>query len=327
MNTYDSTISYEALIWRYLAGEATRDEVTCLTTWLKSNDDNKADFHRIKELYFRTKHAAQRNKFDASVAFSQFEKATQPVAKQHFLRPWTIGAAAAVLILLVGGVWFWNNTQNNSTTNDIVYAFLPQKNQFNLPDNSTVLVNRHSAVTYKMAETHKRVTQLQGEAFFEVTHNAQKPFEVYTEKLKIRVLGTSFNVNAHNLDSIVVSVSTGRVMVQSVADSSDVAIITAGQSVCFWHGKLLSVEKNADNTFAWQNRKLQFNATPLKKVVSTLNSYFDTTIEMGSVDGSQQLTVQLTNPQLDSVLQLLEVMYHLKTTRKDNRIVLDSEPN
>lgn len=326
MNTYDSTIAHEALIWRYLSGEASHEEIGLLTQWIKSNDNNKADFHRIKEVYYQTKHTAQRKQFDASAAFLQFTNATQKPAKQRTLR-WWMAVAAAVLVLLGGGVLFWRTQQQPNPENTIVYTHTEQKNLFSLPDASTLQLNQHSSVTYLANGAQKRIAKLQGEAFFSVTHNAQKPFEVLTQNLKIRVLGTSFAVNARNLDSTVVSVLTGRVMVQSMADSSDVAIITAGQSVCFWHGKLLNVEKTAENTFAWQNRTLQFNATPLKKVVATLNSYFDTTIEVGSVDGSQQLTVQLTNPQLDSVLQLLEVMYHLKTTRKDNKIVLDHEPN
>lgn len=322
MDTIDSSIAYEALLWRYFAGEASSNEIELLSSWIKSNESHKADFHRIKELYYHTKYASQRSQFDSTEAYAHFSKSTKHIARQRSLRPW-FTIAACVTLLAGLAVLYWKTSAPKQAA-AVEYSFTAQKSNFILPDSSSVQLNRRASLRYLSNDDNKRIAELSGEAFFDIKHNAEKPFEVLAAGLRVRVLGTSFNVDARNPDSVIVSVATGRVVLISLSDSSKSSILGAGQSACFVKKQITPITASSHNALAWKQKVLRFDATPLSDVVSTLNSYFDTSIVLSPNEGQQQLTVQLTDPKLESVLQLLEVMYHLKTTKKDKQLVLET---
>jgi len=316
-NTYD-TIT-EAHLWRYFAGQASGEEIDLLAAWVKTNESHKTDFQRVKELYYSTKHAPLRNQFDSKKALSQFKTTTQPTARMVWFRPWM--AVAAMLTILIGCSLFFLHSGKQSSATIIAYHFTTQSTTYTLPDYSKVQLNKHSDLQYKTTTVDKRAATLSGEAFFDVKHTAACPFEVFAGKLKIRDIGTAYNVNAKNKDSIVVSVVSGKVQLISLADTSVTAMLSAGQTAYFTHNVITILQETPRNVLAWKKHVLSFNATPLPEVIDNLNSYFDTTLVLDSKAINQQLTVQLREPQLDSVLQLLQVMYNLKTT-KDNRTIL-----
>src|SRR5690606_36020397 len=71
--------------------------------------------------------------------------------------------------------------------------------QTTLADGTKVWLNAGSSLTYPMhfAGNERRVT-LEGEAYFDVSHDAERPFIVHVNDTEIRVLGTQFNVNSYN---------------------------------------------------------------------------------------------------------------------------------
>jgi len=73
------------------------------------------------------------------------------------------------------------------------------KSKINLPDGSQVWLNAGSRLDYNIGNFNQdsREVELTGEAFFDIAHNAAKPFIVRSGNMRIRVLGTSFNVKAY----------------------------------------------------------------------------------------------------------------------------------
>ena len=86
-----------------------------------------------------------------------------------------------------------------------------------LPDGSKVILNAGTTITYPNAFVSKnREVEINGEAFFEVAHDAEHPFIVKANQINVEVLGTQFNVKAYEEDDwIEVSLSEGKVEVQS----------------------------------------------------------------------------------------------------------------
>ena len=311
----------EAHLWRYFAGEASGEERELLATWVQKSDVHKSEFHRVKELFYSTTHAPMRHQFDSQTAFSHFQKNTQPAARTISLRPW-MAVAAMVAVLLGTGIFFMTHSTKQASNTSIAYTYSTQKANYTLPDQSLVQLNKHSQVQYQLNVTNKRSVVLTGEAYFDVKHNAALPFEIAAGTVNVKVLGTAFNVNARNSDSVIVSVTRGKVKVSSMNDSTKSIYLTAGQSSCFVRNSFCEIKAFPLNVLSWKERTIDFEATPMTEVVKTLGNYFDTTIILDSKNSNQQLTVKLKEPKLDSVLELLKVMYNLKSTKNNQAIVL-----
>lgn len=153
---------------------------------------------------------------------------------------WKITSMAAVLVLAVISFIYFNYTvrvesvyvQNNtgietySNESDTV-------KQVTLRDGSLVALQPNSKLSVKkFGGSDKREVYLDGEAFFEVAHNENNPFLVYTGNITTRVLGTSFNINANrSAKAIEVSVKTGRVSVTKTKKKSSSPLHTLTEEI------------------------------------------------------------------------------------------------
>lgn len=159
------------------------------TTSLKQKDISK----KLEELWYKIK-----NSGDETVNVSDTIK-----IKPLFKWQW---AAAAILILgIAGSLFYINRVQYGQQTEPLVankvYVPYGTTRKLELPDGTKVVLNAGSTFTYPgVFDKNTRDVSLSGEAFFEVAHNAKKPFLVHTDKLTVKVLGTVFNVKAYHDD-------------------------------------------------------------------------------------------------------------------------------
>lgn len=133
-------------------------------------------------------------------------------------------AAASVILLLITSVFFFNQTKKQNAGTDkgtLAETHITEENNANnsrivtLKDGSQITLQPNSSIRYANSFNDSlREVYLDGEAFFEVTKNPQKPFLVYHGHLITKVLGTSFAIkpNMEN-GSVEVAVKTGRVQV------------------------------------------------------------------------------------------------------------------
>ena len=102
-----------------------------------------------------------------------------------------------------------------------------QKNLLiDLPDGSKIYLNRNSELSYRENfGKNKRDVKLTGEAFFEISPDAIKPFIIDAGKASVKVVGTSFNVITNNTESAVeVFVITGKVILSDKSGSQSIAL-------------------------------------------------------------------------------------------------------
>nr|WP_068888140.1 FecR domain-containing protein [Pedobacter panaciterrae] len=120
-----------------------------------------------------------------------------PVRKNYM---W-LKIAAAILVIVGIGVIYKNNLKEPLPNASLITHFSTkggEKKKITLPDGSMVLLNARSVLTVdKNFNDKNREVNLVGEAFFDVTHNKNRPFKVHTEDFDINVLGTSFNVKIY----------------------------------------------------------------------------------------------------------------------------------
>ena len=148
-----------------------------------------------------------------------------------------------------------------------------------LADNSTVTLAPESAIKVQFDGTSRFVELLDGEAFFDVTPDPQKPFRVGADNVTVTVLGTGFDVSDRNYVSAV-AVEHGRVQVENATDIPAVfEILEAGQDVQVGQdGKVIRNQVPKSQIAAWRKNQLIAQDQPLSDVVDQLRRYFSGTI-------------------------------------------------
>lgn len=149
--------------------------------------------------------------------------------------------------------------------------------QLILADGTKVWLNAKSSLRFPTAfQGKERKVELTGEGYFEVTRNEKMPFYVSVGLMKVKVLGTRFNVNAYEDDnSIKTTLVEGSVMVNSGAAG---VVLKPGQQA-----KLSKDEKDLVKTddvdvssiIAWKNNEFLFNETELKEAMKQLSRWYD----------------------------------------------------
>lgn len=132
-------------------------------------------------------------------------------SKKHFrIRRVLLGSAAVIIpILLILGSYIYLNQDVQMI--EVVTASNQQK-QCRLADGTTIVLNSCTKITYpsKFKDT-TRVVTLEGEAYFSVASDAEKPFIVKTSNLSVRVLGTKFNISAYPTnDRTIATLNSGK---------------------------------------------------------------------------------------------------------------------
>ncbi|MCY7351972.1 MAG: FecR domain-containing protein [Cytophagaceae bacterium] len=186
--------------------------------------------------------------------------------------------------------------------------------EVSLPDGSRVTLNRKSKLTYPADfDEDIRSVSLTGEAFFDVKTNSEKPFIIQAAGAEVRVLGTSFNVDA-TTPNVTVNVATGRVLF-SVRQHA--IVLTKGQAVAFRAeaDTILKVPRADPNANAYKTRLLLFEATPLSQLVEALNQLRHRRI------ANCALTATYEDETLDGILAVLAESLSLQVERTADGII------
>lgn len=186
----------------------------------------------------------------------------------------------------------------------------PRGGQYHLtlPDGTQVWLNAASAITYPAAFTGKeRKVTVKGEAYFEVTANANMPFRVAAGNTAITVLGTRFNVNAYTEEPVIrTTLVDGAV---SVAAGKNSTVLRPRMQARVGKDEILHVTENidTDETIAWKNGFFQFTDADMPTVMRQIEKWYDVKVSYEgaipekSFGGGMQRSLPLTE-----VLGILE---------------------
>ena len=176
------------------------------------------------------------------------------------------------------GVVYPEQVANNGET---VYNVLevPRGGEYTitLSDGTMVYLNSGSELRYPVAfNSDIREVFLSGEGFFEVTKDAERPFFVVTDDLKIKVYGTSFNVNTYNIANVQTVLVEGKIGIQE--KNSDVEFeVEPGQLALYDREKGEMEIRDVDVLpyVAWKNQEFVFDGKSLEDIMNTLSLWYD----------------------------------------------------
>ncbi len=177
-----------------------------------------------------------------------------------------------------------------------------------LADGSYVYLNVGSSVTYPTAFAgNERKVEIEGEAYFEIAHNAKMPFIVQHGDVMVKVLGTHFNVNTYkDQPAMKITLLEGSVRVTK-SSKNETRIITPGQQAQVSNNIKVKNEVDLDEVMAWKNGKFRFGEdTDISSIMSQVSMWYNVNVEYkGSI--SQHFWGSISRDvNLSQVLKILE---------------------
>ena len=332
MNESHDNIS-EELLARYLADEASSEEITEVNAWLARSPLHEQELATYRLIWNHAASAHKKIQVDSDAAWNslkskmnaktnaipgdqkdfetkEIELNTQQTATRKF--PFRMLAAAMVAILLLTFGWFFMQSNKESiqvaTTNNT-------KEQI-LPDGTKVFLNYNSTLTYpEEFDGDFRTVSLQGEAFFDVKRDTEHPFIIDAEGTKIQVLGTSFNIKAYKKAPVRVDVATGKVEVSK-----------AGKKIQLSKGESAEVSDTirslrADmNRIGYRTQVYDFNAANLNDVIESIKDGYHVDVRLTNQQIAQcRLTIRFEKEPLDATLAVIAETLDLDL-RKEGKV-------
>jgi transmembrane sensor len=171
--------------------------------------------------------------------------------------------------------------QGQSNAGELIYNEInvPRGGEYKLvlSDGTQVWLNSETRLKFPVQfVTDERLVELSGEAYFEVAHNSKKPFIVNTLKeAKVRVYGTSFNINAYSDNhEVAVTLSEGKVAVSK--NGSAQLVLKPGQQAIVTSETDISVNNVDAAAFgAWKDGLLVFDNLSMEEITKLLSRWYD----------------------------------------------------
>ncbi|UII25394.1 FecR domain-containing protein [Fulvivirga maritima] len=240
---------------------------------------------------------------------------TSKVVPMYSWKFWT-GIAATFLMLAVFTYQWLKPDTHVGEVKDAEYTAVAEDMEFDgkqyiqLPDGSTVILNDKSKLAYTkdFGDTVRRV-QLEGEGYFDIAHDENKPFIVESGKVKITVLGTAFNINAYpDKKEVLVTVNRGKVRVEAEEAHKKVDLTPNEQAVFNTAtSDLVATEVTAEPALSWKSNYLIFDDLKLSEAMAMIEQQYDVDVTFENEDlGNCRFTATfLNNENLEQVLSVV----------------------
>lgn len=219
---------------------------------------------------------------------------------------------AAMLVVMLGASYFLFFNNNKTFETD-----LAQTQNLTLPDNSEVMLNSASTLSYNKKEwKNERTLQLDGEAFFKVSKG--KKFTVITDIGSIQVLGTQFNVKERE-HYFEVQCYEGKVAVRF---NNEEVQLTKGKTFRVMDGNIEAIDDFTVNSPSWLQAESSFVKVPLSQIIAELEIQYEYKIIASDVDLKQLFTGTFTHNNINTALESITIPLKLSYKIEGKNITL-----
>jgi transmembrane sensor len=326
-------IDNEAAVWtwRLDCGGLTQAERRELEAWLRQDFRHRRAFEELGRTWSALDRLAER---------AQEEKigGSQPTPRHPILQSkwyWARAAAAVLVIALGAALWLAQRPRAQ-----VLATAVGQQRHVTLADGSQITLNTNTLLTVDFTAEHRVVYLRRGEAHFDVTHDAAKPFLVHAGDALIRDLGTQFEVRLHPDHDVDVLVSEGRVEVQGSGivpgedragsgapgpDSGWVRALSAGEQlrIAGPNLKMMTVSpRQIEDELAWRQGALVFQGEPLSQAIAEVGRYTHTRIVLtGSQVASLRISGRFRTDDVPGFLQALQEALPVRVSRAGPQLI------
>ncbi|MGN6542610.1 MAG: FecR family protein [Ginsengibacter sp.] len=228
-------------------------------------------------------------------------------------------------ILKLNGMLSYNTLKNKSS--EVLYNTIstPRGGQYELmlSDGSKVWLNAASSLRFSASFVGKeRKVELLGEAYFEVAKNAAMPFKVKVHGMEVEVLGTHFNINSYDNESMIrTTLLEGSVKIDKNNSSS---LLKPGQQAQMNKAGEIKIINNVDveEAIAWKEGKFQFDKADIHDIMRQLARWYDVDVEYkGTVSSHFGGTIS-RDVNLSQVLNMLHLTGEVNFQIQDKKVLV-----
>jgi ferric-dicitrate binding protein FerR (iron transport regulator) len=314
------------LLGKYLAGEATPEEAMDIDDWL-TDPRNIKEFDEIERIWNSLSAGSIHEQPDLADGWLRL-KNTLPVKKQAklvrlLLNRYTI--AASLLAIFIYTAFTWLTHDNNPRPAGWKYI---TKGSFEntlkdrLPDGSEVIISRNSTIQYtEDFNKPDRKLSLNGESYFNIVPSRERPFIISVDKLKIKVVGTSFNVKKTNHPDIIeVQVQSG--LVKMYTDAKEITVKKGQTGTYTIESGEFNLKDTVDvNSLSYATSNFSFNDMSLARISVYLEKAFGVTILADNNKLLQcRLTAQFENKSLTYIMDVIAATLNIEYSIQGNSV-------
>lgn len=333
----------------YCAGK----DKLCVTYWenyIKAHPEQEATINEARRFYMIL--SGHKKPLNSQLELMKKEMISEQGAKIVPIKKnytW-LKVAAVFLLVSVGVILFRNNAVQTGQLKNLVTSYstsAAERKKITLPDGTVIVLNAKSTLRLnKDFNVNNRELTLVGEAYFDVTHNKDKPFKVLTADFDINVLGTIFNVKAYPDETTSEAVLIkGVIVMEGNRNKGNSITLKPSQKVTFY--KILpqlpkkkqqtvaarypeitinSYTKKNDSTIvemAWVQNRLEIQDQSFADLKKTLERWYNVEIVFTDKDIEKyHFTATFKNETLTEVLYALQCAEHFKYEIKGNQIII-----
>lgn len=357
----------DASFRNYCLGDNEKD-VKFWENWMASHPQKFDDIMQAREMFFllngelRSEQILEdrklfRESFEKHLATSQDisndsekpERPSFPIRKLFLYS--ALAAAVAAGFFLIPKVMVNTSPAPAPLHYDYTQASkVGERKSFQLPDGSKVMLNAGSTLTMaKDFNGQSREVTLEGEAFFDVSHNPGKPFIIHTTSMNVKVLGTVFNVKAYPADKLAeTSLLKGSVEITLKNDQQKKIILRPNEKLVLPNlaaptlqaesstAKKLKAEKtdytiarltyidSAVKEVSWTENRLAFTDNSFEEIAPELERWYNVSISIEDEAVKQyRFTATFDQKNIIQILDALQLTRHFEyTVEQNNRIII-----
>jgi transmembrane sensor len=304
-----------ALLKKHFQQESSVEEEKLISEFKK---ENPQEYLVLKNLW-QSKTKIDIKDFDSIKAWQHIlQNPRTKQAKPNHLYTFRQVAAVAVIVI-VGSLFAYYVTQKFEFKPTIIElaTHASETDSILLADGTTVWLNRNSKLYYpKKFKGKNRTVKLEGEAWFEVTKNAKKPFTVECNYSTITVLGTTLNIDTESL-ATEVCLATGKVNIQSNFTDTFVDLLPNNKAIAS-STNLVKTQITNPNYLSWKTGVFLFEDTPLSAVINDLNCYYNKPIVLNTNKADMLFSAQFENSNQEDILEILKLTFNLTIQETTN---------
>ncbi len=293
-----------------------QDDQKALDEWLAQSEAHRIAFWRQSAMWNRT---------ERLVALRQMQRVERSRAPERkSIWPLAMRSAAAIGLIAVFATFATRYALNPKET--AYSTTIGGGETITLADGTLIQLNTDTALRTRFDERHREVILDRGEAFFQVTHDAGRPFVVLAQGHRVTDLGTKFSVK-NGKDRVEVALIEGRAQFDSAAgEKAQSAVLTPGD-VAVATATSMKVTRKSEEVLSrqlgWRRGVLIFDNTTLAEAANEFNRYNRQKLVIGNAAaGALTVVGTFQANDVDAFADVAQLVLHLKVRKRGNETVI-----
>ena len=293
----------------------TDDESARLEAWLASAPEHRLAYWRLEHGWDQAgRLSALRGPDSLDSTISARTRWSRAISRRQ-----GFGIAAGLVLAVALSAVAWPRA-------DVFQTETGERQQLTLDDGSRLDLNTRTRLRAVMSDDVRQAWLDEGEAYFSIARDPDRPFVLHMGDRTVRVLGTHFIARRHG-DQISVTVTEGRVRVDGGGDAAQTPLILTAGDVVATDGDVLQRRRETpegiDADMAWRGGQLVFDQVSLSEAAAEFNRYNHTQIEIADASTRAiQIGGTFEAGNVDAFVRLLSGAYGLDVEREGERIII-----